>query len=321
MNFINPATWPYKISSILGDPRPYGQHEGVDLVPTSGAGDLSVVAAAAGTVIESGYMPDGYGYWVKLQHADGYQTIYGHFASSPLVKKGDTVGQGQKIGTAGSTGYSSGTHLHFSIVKDGTYLDPMTLIGAAASVIGDAMKKLTDFLEQDPFGGKLDECGPLPVVTDTAALEAWTSCAQSKLSIAEVAILDEYLRNLWGESDPSKSGILGSNMFTGSLIDLSPLIDFFEGVVDTATDGITWPIRSYVNALKLADPPLITGKDTIAWLKLPENQRLYIASGVALILAIVFTLLAINSFLGDPGGKAINMTINAAAGAATGGVV
>ena len=303
MNFISPVTWKYKISSVLGDPRPYGGHEGVDLSPDGVSGNLPVVAAAAGTVIESGYMADGYGYWVKLQHADGFQTIYGHFSGASALKKGDTVAQGQYLGNAGSTGYSTGTHLHFSIVENGTYLDPVKFFTGVSDMLKGVMDSLQDLLPDGPPA----ECGSVPSSLESDAFTSWVNCVKTTLTpegaIAFQEKVDKFLGNQASMSKPGQGGI----------IDLQPLIDFLSGLVEDLIEiissGVTWPIRAYVNALKLSDPALEGGKDTIEWLKLPENQRLYLASSVALILAIVFTLLALNSFLGDPGGKVINVAV------------
>ena len=62
-----------------------------------------------------------------IEHIDGYQTLYGHMSKS-LAKKGDRVSQGTKIGLVGSTGYSTGPHLHLTVYKNSKPVDPLTVI-------------------------------------------------------------------------------------------------------------------------------------------------------------------------------------------------
>ena len=67
------------------------------------------------------------GKYIILAHPDGYQTLYGHL-DSISVKKGTRVDQGQKIGRMGNTGYSSGSHLHFTIFKNSVPVDPLSYL-------------------------------------------------------------------------------------------------------------------------------------------------------------------------------------------------
>jgi len=83
-----------------------------------------IVAADSGTVIFSGWNTYGLGYAVAIDHGNGYVTWYGHMAEPPPVQVGQWVNQGQYIGPMGSTGYSTGPHVHFMIVKNGVYQDP-----------------------------------------------------------------------------------------------------------------------------------------------------------------------------------------------------
>jgi len=99
----------------------YKLHTGVDLRATSGT---PIYAANKGKVITSGYNT-AYGNYVVIDHGGGVATLYAHMTKR-LVAAGDTVKQGDKIGTVGSTGYSTGPHLHFEIIKDGDYIDPIT---------------------------------------------------------------------------------------------------------------------------------------------------------------------------------------------------
>ncbi|MGM0651485.1 MAG: murein hydrolase activator EnvC family protein [Bacillota bacterium] len=111
---IEPPTW---ISSGYGwrrDPFSGAQawHGGVDIAPHGGAANY-IVAAAQGEVIFSGWN-GGYGNCVMLDHGDGTVTLYAHM-SSLLVQKGKVVGGGERIARAGTTGYSTGVHLHFEV--------------------------------------------------------------------------------------------------------------------------------------------------------------------------------------------------------------
>lgn len=100
--------------------RRYVFHEGVDLNGRTGD---SVYAAKSGTVIYAGWKT-GYGKLIMIEHSDGYTTRYGHL-SQISVSKGDRVERGSYIGAIGSTGRSTGPHLHFEIRKNGNTVDPM----------------------------------------------------------------------------------------------------------------------------------------------------------------------------------------------------
>ena len=99
----------------------YKLHTGVDLRATSGT---KIYAANSGTVITSKYNT-AYGNYVVIDHGGGIATLYAHMTKR-LVKEGEKVKQGQVIGYVGSTGYSTGPHLHFEIIKDGDYVDPVS---------------------------------------------------------------------------------------------------------------------------------------------------------------------------------------------------
>jgi murein DD-endopeptidase MepM/ murein hydrolase activator NlpD len=98
-------------------------HNGVDFA--AGYGD-PIEAAGCGTVSFSGYL-SGYGHTVTISHGYGYVSSYSHL-SRALVKQGDKVTKGQKIALAGSSGRSTGPHLHFTIKKDGKEIDPLTVL-------------------------------------------------------------------------------------------------------------------------------------------------------------------------------------------------
>jgi len=100
-----------------------GDHPGVDIaVPT----DSYVRASGAGTVVDVGEDPV-YGYFVVLDHGEGYTSIYGH-ASLTLVTRGQRVRKNEVIALSGSTGRSTAPHLHFEILLNGEAVDPLTLV-------------------------------------------------------------------------------------------------------------------------------------------------------------------------------------------------
>ncbi len=116
-----------KISSGFGSrPDPFTGirrfHNGVDIVNAPGT---PIVAAMTGTVEDVGFN-NNYGYYVILRHT-GYQTLYGHL-SRYVVSRGEKVQQGEKIGELGTTGYSTGPHLHFSVFRNGEAVDPLSFL-------------------------------------------------------------------------------------------------------------------------------------------------------------------------------------------------
>ncbi len=89
-----------------------------------------------GKIVFAGWSSQGYGYMVSVRHNSTYTTNYAHM-SKILVKNGQSVKQGQTIGKVGSTGLSTGPHLHYEIVKNGTKINPMTLDMPAQKSIAD----------------------------------------------------------------------------------------------------------------------------------------------------------------------------------------
>ncbi|MBC1456875.1 murein hydrolase activator EnvC family protein [Listeria newyorkensis] len=111
-----------------------GQHESHKGQDIAAGGSVPIYAAAGGTVVFSGFGAPGsgyggYGYVVEIDHGNGYQTLYGHMRAGSLqVVAGQSVSQGQGIGMMGSTGQSTGQHLHFEIHKNGVPVDPSPYI-------------------------------------------------------------------------------------------------------------------------------------------------------------------------------------------------
>jgi len=100
----------------------YKLHTGVDLRASKGT---KIYAANSGTVTTAGYNT-AYGYYVVINHGGGVATLYAHM-SKMAVSKGQKVSQGTIIGYVGSTGYSTGPHLHFEVIKGGNYVNPISM--------------------------------------------------------------------------------------------------------------------------------------------------------------------------------------------------
>ncbi len=122
-----PVTWGWMSSGFGKRVDPFsGQmawHAGVDFAGRAGS---DVVAVASGVVTYAGKRY-GYGQMVEVNHGDGYVTRYGHHESL-LVKTGDIVKKGQPIGTMGSSGRSTGPHVHFEVLKNGRAVDPKAYV-------------------------------------------------------------------------------------------------------------------------------------------------------------------------------------------------
>lgn len=110
----------YRTHPITGK---YTFHNGVDLACSSGT---PIYASKSGYITTATYNY-AYGNYVTINHMDGYSTLYGHMTYF-VVSYGDYVEQGQIIGYVGSTGYSTGPHLHFTIYDDGSTVNPMNYI-------------------------------------------------------------------------------------------------------------------------------------------------------------------------------------------------
>lgn len=129
---VTPSQWPtdggYISSPFGGRPNPfsgYGRdwHPGIDIAVDYGT---PVYASAAGYVQQAGWY-GGYGKYVRLSHDFGYETAYGHM-SRLAVEAGSFVKKGEVIGYVGSTGYSTGPHLHFEVMKYGEQVNPSSLM-------------------------------------------------------------------------------------------------------------------------------------------------------------------------------------------------
>ena len=126
-------------------------HAGMDLTGDKGE---PIYASANGVVTHAG-RANGYGNMVEIGHGRGIDTRYGHL-SKILVQEGDVVRQGQVIGLMGSTGRSTGTHLHYEIRLDGRAINPRPFLEASNYVMAAQS-------DAQAFGPALEAAIPAPV--------------------------------------------------------------------------------------------------------------------------------------------------------------
>ncbi|WP_205470566.1 M23 family metallopeptidase [Breoghania sp. L-A4] len=100
------------------------KHTGVDWAAPRG----TPIMASGNGVVEDAKWNAGYGRWVKIRHANGYETAYGHMSGFARgIKGGVRVRQGQIIGYVGSTGRSTGPHVHYEVLVNERFVDPMRI--------------------------------------------------------------------------------------------------------------------------------------------------------------------------------------------------
>lgn len=126
--FVWPCPSSRRITSGFGNreaPVPGAStcHRGIDVGASSGS---AIVAAASGRVTTSAYSSSA-GNYVVISHGGGVCTVYMH-ASALYVSEGEKVSQGQKIAAVGSTGFSTGPHLHFGVIVNGSYVNPLNYV-------------------------------------------------------------------------------------------------------------------------------------------------------------------------------------------------
>lgn len=154
----------YSVTSEFGTRTdPYtgnkANHSGLDIAPLSGDyGTVNVIAAKSGTVIRVNNDPtcesnnldencngSGYGNYVEIEHQDGNTTLYGHMHKNTItVSVGDIVDQGQVIGKVGSSGRSTGMHLHFEVRENGSPVDPRNYISESNTRPSTATNDITN---------------------------------------------------------------------------------------------------------------------------------------------------------------------------------
>lgn len=123
--FMWPVNGGYISDTFISDRN----HKGLDI---AAAGGTAIYAAAAGTVIAAGWNTGGYGYFVMIDHGDGYATLYAHM-SKVIATNGATVNCGDLIGEVGTTGDSTGNHLHFEVRYNNVCQNPANYISVNAT--------------------------------------------------------------------------------------------------------------------------------------------------------------------------------------------
>lgn len=136
-SFIWPTPSSNRVTSLYGNRKhpifkEYRMHTGIDIGAKYGS---SVMAADGGVIIISEYS-SSYGHYIVISHGNGMTSLYAHL-SKRLVKEGEKVNQGQKIGLVGSTGNSTGPHLHYEISKNGSRVNPLTYYDSSTYVIDE----------------------------------------------------------------------------------------------------------------------------------------------------------------------------------------
>jgi murein DD-endopeptidase MepM/ murein hydrolase activator NlpD len=148
-------------------------HTGVDWAAPAGT---PILAAGDGTVELVGGK-GGYGNYVRIRHANGYSTAYGHMSRyAEGVAPGVTVKQGQIIGYVGSTGLSTGPHCHFEVLVNNNFVNPMTiavprglqLTGRQLAEFQKERNRIETLMQMDPVTNRVAEATPAPTTTAAA---------------------------------------------------------------------------------------------------------------------------------------------------------
>jgi murein DD-endopeptidase MepM/ murein hydrolase activator NlpD len=125
------ALWPTtgEITTYFGEVGPFSPrgHSGLDIATAQGT---PVLALDDGAVVEAHWSPNGYGWLIVIAHPAGQETWYAHLARLD-VAPGDQVTRGQQIAAVGSTGYSTGAHLHLEVREAGQLRDPLDFLAEA----------------------------------------------------------------------------------------------------------------------------------------------------------------------------------------------
>ena len=115
--------WPTQTTSRMTTRFGVRNHKGIDIAAPGGS---QIIAVADGTVCNVSYNPKGFGHLIVIKQNDGIKAYYGHMKKETFLKKGDKVKAGDTIGIVGSTGKSTGNHLHLEFRKGDERIDPLT---------------------------------------------------------------------------------------------------------------------------------------------------------------------------------------------------
>jgi murein DD-endopeptidase MepM/ murein hydrolase activator NlpD len=115
----------------LADEAAARHHDGVDIAAPMGT---SVYVASEGVVMRTGHDANGYGRFIEVRHPNGMTTLYGHL-SRVDVASGTAVNEGERIGLVGSTGRSTGPHLHFEVRRNDRQINPVRVLGRSLPAV------------------------------------------------------------------------------------------------------------------------------------------------------------------------------------------
>ena len=163
-------SWPLSgtITSFFGPAHPLG----IDIATNAGA---AIVSAGDGRVALTGY-DEGYGHFVVINHPNGYTTLYAHLMDPALVQAGDVVPRGQLVGYAGSTGRSSGPHLHFEVRRYNDLIDPLHVLLGGPPALPSAPVSSS---------GPMTSVAPAPSAEPTGPSRAASSATQEPSATRE----------------------------------------------------------------------------------------------------------------------------------------
>jgi murein DD-endopeptidase MepM/ murein hydrolase activator NlpD len=172
-------------------------HRGTDIAAPAGT---PIVAIDSGVAVTVSTNPNqSFGKHVRIDHQNGYRSLYAHM-SQTLVAQGAKVKKGQLIGKVGTTGDSTGNHLHIEITKDGAHLDPMNVLTGASSVSGESAEaaEAPNTTEKGlPATSTVSGSGLLPINQDLSLLSTEFIQGDSMLSFTR----DASRRNEGGSGD------------------------------------------------------------------------------------------------------------------------
>ena len=141
-------------------------HTGVDLSASVGT---PIRAAASGVIVKASYY-SGYGRYIKIKHAASINTAYGHL-SRIVVRNGQHVSQGQIIGYTGNSGYSTGPHLHYEVMKNGQFVNPMSFVKQEPQKLtGNKLQRFNQFKKEV----NLQIVGLVPTKNKTAVTKKYS---------------------------------------------------------------------------------------------------------------------------------------------------
>jgi len=189
-----PAAWftntlKGSVTSSYGLRDPFGSefHRGLDIRSSYGA---PIYSPIAGEIIETGYDPSGYGYYVVIKDFKGYKHIFGHMNGHTPLRQGDIVSPNTIIGYVGSSGNSTGNHLHYEIRTGNTYdtsIDPNTFkYGSSSieSVVDSAVSKSMNINKTASSGSVESTSEELPRGNGNKSIGTTSDTIIKKLDVA-----------------------------------------------------------------------------------------------------------------------------------------